>query len=406
MTYVLIVVALTLLGSLYTILLNYTQRRSANNPIPQNVSDVYDAATYQTWRAYSAEHCRLELIYAVASLVVTLALLLTKSYAAFAALFPPSLEFFPVILLESLVGFLLESVKSYVSTMVIEEKYGFNRSTKKTFVADRIRSLIFGLLLSCFLAALLSGLHRLLGAWMILLFAGVVFLVLLIASFLAPVFSRIGNKFVPLEEGELKERLMELLTKHGYRVKAIEVMDASRRTTKLNAYFTGFGKMKTIVLFDNLVNAMSTDEICAVFAHELGHGLHKDIPKRQILNFGNLLLMAAVAWLAVLEPGVYEAFGFATIDYGFATILMGIGLGVVQPLSSMITGAHSRRAEYRADAQAVQEGYGPAMISALKTLAKENFAHLAPSPVNVVLEYSHPPLSQRIAAVERQLKEN
>ena len=145
MTYVLIVVALALLGSLYTILLNYTQRRSANNPIPQNVSDVYDAATYQTWRAYSAEHCRLELIYAVASLVVTLALLLTKSYAAFAALFPPSLEFFPVILLESLVGFLLESVKSYVSTMVIEEKYGFNRSTKKTFVIDRIRSLIFGL---------------------------------------------------------------------------------------------------------------------------------------------------------------------------------------------------------------------------------------------------------------------
>jgi len=155
------------------------------------------------------------------------------------------------------------------------------------------------------------------------------------------------------------------------------------------------------VLYDNLINAMTPDEICAVFSHELGHGLHKDVLKQQIMNFGNLLLMAVVVWLSVRNPGFHEAFGFAEVNYGFAYILAGIGLGLIQPLSGMVTSAYSRHAEFRADRQAVKEGYGRAMVSALKKLARENFAHLAPSPVNVVLEYSHPPLSQRIGRIEQ-----
>ena len=226
----------------------------------------------------------------------------------------------------------------------------------------------------------------------------------LIVSFLYPIFSRIGNKFTPLEEGELKDNLMNLLTKHGYKVKAIEVMDASRRTTKLNAYFTGFGKMKTIVLFDNLINAMSTDEICAVFAHELGHGLYKDVTKRQVLNFFNMLLMGTAAYVAVSFEEIHTAFGFAEVNYGFGYLIMSIGLGIIMPLTGIVMNAYSRFAEYRADRQSVAEGYGPAMITALKKLARENFAHLAPSKINVVLEYSHPPLSERIAAVEKEIK--
>ena len=239
---------------------------------------------------------------------------------------------------------------------------------------------------------------------MILVFALVMLAFTLAVSFLYPIFSRIGNKFTPLEEGELKTSLEALLTRHGYKVKAIEVMDASRRTTKLNAYFTGFGRMKTIVLYDNLINAMTTEEICAVFSHELGHGLHKDVLKMQIMNFGNLLLMAVVAWLAVDNPQLHEAFGFDGVNYGFGMILAGIGLGLTTPLSSMVMNAYSRYAEFRADRQAVQEGYGEAMVQGLKKLARENFSHLAPSPVNVVLEYSHLPLSQRIARVEQETR--
>ena len=185
----------------------------------------------------------------------------------------------------------------------------------------------------------------------------------------------------------------------------IQVMDASRRTTKLNAYFTGFGSTKTIVLYDNLVNAMSTDEICAVFAHELGHGINRDTLKMQIMNIGNFLIMAVMAWVSVSFPAMHLDFGFTNINYGFAIILTGIFLSITSPLSSMAINAYSRQAEYRADRQAGKEGYGEAMIIALKKLAKENFAELAPTRISVLLEYSHPPLAERISAVERLIKD-
>ncbi len=399
------VIALVLLAGIYNLVLSIVQLRSANNPTPENVSDVYDAETYIKWKKYGAEHSRLEIISNIVTAVVTIALLATNVYSAFASLFGDG--FFPqllsVVIIEVAVSTVTGIIFGYIRTMKIEEKYGFNRSTMKTFVFDIIRGLILEVILSLGLITLLAVIHRGMGDWLILLFAGAVFVISLAISFLYPIFSRIGNKFVPLEEGELKDNLMGLLTKHGYEVKAIEVMDASRRTTKLNAYFTGFGKLKTIVLYDNLVNAMTPDEICAVFAHELGHGLHKDVLKMQIMNFFNLLIMAVVAWIAVRTLPLHEAFGFETVNYGFAYVLMSVGLALTQPLSSLFMNAYSRAAEYRADRQAIEEGYGAALIGGLKKLAKENFAHLAPSKLNVVLEYSHPPLSQRIEAIEKKL---
>ena len=406
MNFKILILVLLTLGHLYRLLLNIVQNRSANNPTPQNVADVYDAETYEKWKRYSGERGRLGVISTLVSYGVMVLMLLSGVYAAVAAWFPQGVfwQLLAVVLLQSAVDAVSNGALNYVETMIIEQKYGFNRSTMKTWITDQIRNLLLEILLGAGLSWILSGLHRGLGDWMILLFAGVVFCITLMISFLYPIFSRIGNKFVPLEEGELKEKLMGLLTKHGYQVKAIEVMDASRRTTKLNAYFTGFGKLKTIVLYDNLVNAMTPDEICAVFAHELGHGLNKDVLKQQIMNVGNLLLMAVVVWLAVREPMLHEAFGFSQVNYGLAYILMGIGLGLVQPVTGMAMHAYSRFAEYRADRQAVEEGYGKALVEGLKKLAKENFAHLAPAKLLVVLEYSHPPLSERIEAIEKNCK--
>lgn len=404
MTVKLTVLVIVLLLGAYRILLAAVQYRSAKNPTPASVADVYDADTYLKWKAYNAETVRLEIVSAAVSTVVSLVLLATNLYAAFDSIFGGSIfwHLVSVTLLEALVDAVTGTVFAYVRVMVIEEKYGFNRSTVKTFVFDRIRGFIFELIFSLALVLLLALFHYNLGDYVVLLFAGALFLITLGAAFLYPIFSRLGNKFTPLEEGDLRERLESLLTKHGYKVRAIEVMDASRRTTKLNAYFTGFGKLKRIVLFDTLVEAMTPDEICAVFAHELGHGLHKDVLKRQILNFGNLLLMAVAVWLVVREPRLCTAFGFDGLNYGFAFLLVGVGLGVLQPLTGLVMNASSRRAEYRADRQAVSEGYGEAMVTALKKLARENFAHLSPARIDVVLEYSHPPLSDRIEAIERE----
>ena len=403
----LFVIIAVIISGLYQLVLSILQYRSANNPTPENLADVYDAETYSRWKKYSAEHSGLSILSGIVGCAVSVLMLASNVYSTFASIFGTGWfwQLFSVILLESVVGTVAHVVFSYIGTMKIEEKYGFNRSTMKTFVIDKIRGFIIEMLLSVGIVVLLRAVHVWLVNWMILLFAVAIFLVTLVISFLYPILSRIGNKFTPLEDGELKDRLLELLTKHGYTVKAIEVMDASRRTTKLNAYFTGFGKMKTIVLYDNLINAMTTDEICSVFAHELGHGLNRDVLKGQIMNFGNLLVMSLIVWGAVSVPALYTAFGFGEVNYGFAYILLSAGLGLVQPLTSLVMNARSRKAEYRADEQAVKEGYGEAMVSALKKLARENFAHLSPSKINVVLEYSHPPLGERIAAIAKYLDE-
>jgi len=391
------------LEHVYKLVLHVIQARSAGNPTPASVADVCDAQTYRKWRSYHGEKSRLSIWQTLVSWVLTVGLLLGGFHAWAASLFPQTvfMQLLGVILMQTLAETLVFLGFGWADTMVIEQKYGFNKTTVRTFVIDQVRDLIIGVVLGVVLMGLLALIHTALGDWMVVLFTGVVFLLTLCISFLyGPVFSRLGNKFVPLEDGELKDKLMALLTKHGYQVKAIEVMDASRRTTKLNAYFTGFGKMKSIVLYDNLVSAMTPDEICAVFAHELGHGLNKDVLKQQIMNLGNLLIMSVLVWLVVRTPAMHEAFGFSQVNYGFAFVLLGGLLGLIQPLTGMAMNAYSRHAEFRADQQAVKEGYGEALIGGLKKLAKENFSHLSPSPALVVLEYSHPPLAQRIEAIQ------
>ncbi len=403
----LLIIALAAISSIYNIVLCFVKLRSAKNPTPTSVADVYDSETYEKWRRYSFEHARLSIIFGIISLGLTVVLLSTNVYSAFASLFPQNIgmQLLAVVLIEAVIGFVVGVPRSYISDMIIEEKYGFNRTTMKTFVADQIRSLILEIIFPLFLSATIAICHIWLGNLMAIVFVAVLVIFSLAISFLYPVLSRIGNKFTPLEDGELRDSLLELLTSHGYTVRAIEVMDASRRTTKMNAYFTGFGKMKTIVLFDNLINAMTPEEICAVFAHELGHGLHKDTTKLQALGMMNSVIIALMAWLFVSVEAFYPAFGFSSVNYGFAYIMLGAALGVATPFTGIITNALSRRFEYRADRQAVSEGYGEAMIPALKKLARDNFAELAPSPLYVVLEYSHPPIDKRISEIEKSLEE-
>ncbi len=401
-----LMIILVLLGSLYSLILKIVQRISANNPTPENLKDVYDAETYEKWKKYTAEHCRLGMVSTVVSCIVTIIMLCTNLYSAFASLFPfvQEWQIFAVILLEAAVSFVFGTVEKYVATMKIEQKYGFNRSSVKTFVFDRIRVLIFEIALSFIIAYCMALGHTFFGIWMIPAFAAIVFIGSLFGSFLSPLLGRVGNKLTPLPKGELRDSLVKLLDKYGYKVREIQVMDASKRTTKSNAYFTGIGKSKTIVLYDNLVNTMSTDEITAIFAHELGHGLHKDIQKNLILNIFQLLFMASAAYVIINTPDCYLSFGFNYVNYGFTYILLGIVLSVLRPVFSFIMNAHSRKAEFKADRQAVIEGYGEAMISAFKKLARNNFSHLSPSWINVVLEYSHPPLKARIKNVERCMR--
>ena len=391
---------------LYEMALHLIRARSVNNPVPENVADVYDPDTYRKWKQYHGEKSRLGMVTTTASWIIGMLLMALNAYAAFAGLFPktPFMQMLAVMLLASLSELLLLPATWY-DTMHIEEKYGFNRSTKKTFWADQVKSFLISLVLTAGVGALLIWIHQALGDLLIVVFAGAMMLIALLIVFLYPVFSKIFNKFTPLEDGELKERLTALLEKHGYHVRAIQVMDASRRTTKSNAYFTGFGRMKTIVLYDTLVQQMTPDEIVAVFAHELGHGLHRDTLRNQVFTAVQMLILGVLAWLTLRSTGIYPPFGFSEVNYGFAMILiMSVEFALVAPLFGPVTHYFSRKAEYRADEQAVKEGCGDALIEGLKKLARENLSDLSPSPLLVKLEYSHPTLSQRIDAIKK-LKE-
>ena len=388
---------------LYEMTIHVIGMRSVNNPVPDNVADVYDPDTYRKWKQYHGEKTRLALTTTTVSWIISMLLMAFNVYAAFAGLFPKTLfmQMLAVMILSALTDLLLIPF-SWYDTMHIEEKYGFNRSSSKTFWADQLKSFLISLILMAAVGGLLIWIHQALGDWMIAVFAGVMMLIVLLIVFLFPVFSRIFNKFTPLEDGELKDRLTGLLEKHGYHVRGIQVMDASRRTTKSNAYFTGFGKMKTIVLYDTLLNRMTPDEICAVFAHELGHGLHRDTLRNQCMTFLQMLIIGVLAWLTLRSAEIYPPFGFDGVNYGFAVILiMSVEFALIAPLFSLLVNRFSRKAEYRADGQAVKEGYGEALIEGLKKLSKDNLADLSPSPLLVRLTYSHPTLSQRITAIEK-----
>jgi STE24 endopeptidase len=403
MNYKPIIIIVLVVTELYSLLISLLTLRSEKNPIPENVADVYDRETYAKWRSYHAEKTAFGVISSTASFIVSLLLLLFNVYAAWARLFPDDIysQTFSVILLASLTS-IVDIPFAWHDTMGIEQKYGFNRSTAKTFWADQIKSFLITLFIMCGIAALLLRLHQSFGDWLIPAFAVIMTLIMLLISFLYPFFSKIFNKFTPLEDGELRDKLTALLEKNNYKVRAINVMDASRRTTKSNAYFTGFGKMKTIVLYDNLISSQSPDEICAVFAHELGHGLHKDTLKSRILTFLQMALIAVFAWFTLRTIGIFTDFGFDGLNYGFALLLiMSIELPFVSPLIGLLANYVSRKAEYAADAHAFKEGYADQLITALKVLSKENYSNLAPSPLVVKLEYSHPTLSQRIDAIEK-----
>jgi len=399
-----IIIIIFCLTFLYGIILDLIGLRSVNNPIPENVRDVYDSEGYRKWQAYYKERTRLSMISDIVSFCVELALLLFNLYAAFAGLFPDTqwLQMLAVLLLSACSG-IVELPFSWYSTMGIEEKYGFNRTGKKTFWADQVKGFIIGLILILAIGSVLLWLHQTLGVWLIIAFAVVMTLAALFIAFLYPVLRRVFNKFTPLENEELNEKLTTLLEKHNYKVRAIQVMDASRRSTKANAYFSGFGKMKTIVLYDTLLETMDTEEIAAIFAHEMGHGLHRDTLKNQLLSFVQILILGVLAWLTLSVPDLYPPFGFGTVNYGFALILISsVEFALLSPLFALVTNAISRKAEYRADQQAVQEGYGEVLISALKKLARRDFSHIAPDPLLVKLYYSHPTLSQRIDAIRNE----
>lgn len=385
--------------------LNYDHR---NAPIPEQVKDIYDDKEYQRWQAYSMDNHRFTKMSKLISLAVFLIILVSGGFVMFhnwaeslvSNNLPLQVIVFmaPYFLITQLVGIPL----SYYRTFVIEEKYGFNKTTKQTFVLDKIKGLILSIILGGGLLYLIISIYESMPSgtsFFLITWASLVILFIIINILYVPVFVPMFNKLTPLEEGTLRDKIIDFAEGVGYEINKISVMDASKRSTKLNAFFSGFGKFKNIVLFDTLLDKMDDDEIVAVLAHEIGHNKHKHVIFNMIQSAIILTVYLGVLLLVLNVPEFSTAFGFDSLNIGFSLILFTVLIDPISILIELITASFSRKHEYQADAYAASHTTKDDMIDALKVLTKENFANLTPHPLYVKLRYSHPPTASRIAAI-------
>lgn len=397
------VILLFLAKEIYDIILNRINDTYSAGELPENVRDVYDAEEYRRWRAYKKDRSTVFVARKIVSMVILTLFLLFDVYAFMfdmASGCSIYLQYLLVTLALVLMDGLISLPASYYSVFVIEERYGMNRTTRKTFFLDELKDIAVNTVITFLVIALIMFLFERFGNMIILLGTAVMVVVSLAVSLIIIPLMRIYNKFAPLEDGELKEKLTALCEKYGIRVRKIVVKDASRRTTKANAFCTGLGNRKTISLDDNLVNGFDEDEIVAVFAHEFGHAKYRHMIKSLPFGIARTVLAFAAMAVALNLSGLYGAFGFDGLNYYMAVTLASVFLWPVTELLDILSNGISRKHEYEADAFATREGYGEALISALKRLNKESLSEINPHPLMVLLSYSHPTLSQRIAAIE------
>ena len=402
-----VILSLILGMFVFEFLISIMNYRYKNQPIPKNVQGLYDKDKYKKWLEYSMANFKFSIVSNTLSTVVMLLLLSLGAFGFFEEL---SIEVSSSALLQTLlfllmyyvISFMMSLPLSYYRVFRIEESFGFNKMTKKLFIVDKIKSFILTVIFGGGIISLLFVIFEAFSnIWIFILIAYIVIFVVMLALFLFNgVFVRIFNKLTLLEEGSLKEKIDALARSLGFEVKRIYVMDGSKRSTKLNAFFSGLGKTKEVVLFDTLIEKSTEDQILAVLAHELGHATHKDTLKGLIQQLFVIGLYVLVLGFILTTVDLHTAFYLSNVHFGFSIILMSILLSPVNTLLGLYTNYVSRVHEYKADAFAAKHTSKEAMISALKLLVVENFANLTPHPLYVKLYYSHPPISLRIASVE------
>lgn len=378
----------------------------AHPQAPAALREVMDQPTYEKARRYTLTKSRFgswELAFDAAILaIVVLSGVLPVLFQWWSSWLGDSnwssaLFLIFISLLLSLPGLPWE----YWSQFKIEERFGFNKSTVKLWVTDKLKGAAIGFIIGFPLLWLLISLVGWLGdTWWIWGFA-IMFVFQLVMMVLYPmIIMPLFNKLTPLEDGPLKDRLMDLADRAGFKAKTIQVIDGSKRSTHSNAFFTGFGRFRRIVLFDTLIEQMSVPELEAVLAHEIGHYKKGHIPKMIAIS---AVMMLAGFWLIdylAFSPWFFEGFGFEPFNLGVALLLFSLLGGLFTYWLSPIFNAMSRKHEYEADAFAKEVvGGGKPLSDALRNLSQKNLSNLNPHPAYSAFHYSHPTLVERERAL-------
>ncbi|SHF51837.1 STE24 endopeptidase [Salegentibacter echinorum] len=379
-----------------------------NDSVPPELDDVYEKEEYEKSQAYKKEGYRFGIFTSTFSVLLTLGFVLFDGFAWVDGIARSianneilvALIFFGIIMIGS---DLLTTPFSWYNTFVIEEKYGFNKTTKKTFFLDKIKGWLMMAVIGGGILALIVWFYQFAGdnfwwyAW-ILVAVFSIFLNMFYAKLIVPLF----NKQSPLEEGSLRSKIEAYAKNVGFTLDNIFIIDGSKRSTKANAYFSGFGKEKRITLFDTLVNDLEDEEIVAVLAHEVGHYKKKHI----IFNLAaSVLTTGFTLWLLSLFVGsaaLSQALGVAQPSFHIGLIAFGILYSPISEITGLIMNLISRKFEYQADNYAKNTYAAKPLISSLKKLSKNSLSNLTPHKAYVFMHYSHPTLLQRF----RNLKQN
>lgn len=390
------------------IILGALNARHYNDTPPLEVADVYDKKEYLKSQAYKKTNANFSNITSLFSITLTLFFFFIDGFKFvddFARSYTENpilvaLIFFGIILIGS---DLLTTPFSYYKTFVIEENFGFNKSTRALFWKDKIKGLIMSSFLGGGILALIILFYQIFGEnfWLftwILISLFTVFMNLFYAKLIVPLF----NKQTPLEDGELKSVIEKYSKKVGFRLDAIFVIDGSKRSTKANAYFSGFGSQKRITLFDTLIKDLNTEEIVAVLAHEVGHYKRKHI----LFNiFSSLLLTGFMLFLLsffINMPLFSEALGVTIPSFHIGFIAFGVLYSPISEITGIFMNSISRVFEYQADNYAKETFAAKPLISALKKLSKNGLSNLTPHPAYVFMHYSHPTLLERIQNLKKE----
>jgi STE24 endopeptidase len=379
-----------------------------SDPIPQELHDVYDQEDYLKSQRYKKANDRFSSIASSISLIVTLLFFYLDGFAfvdEWARTFSDNSIIIALIFFGSIMfaSDLLSTPFSYYHTFIIEEKFGFNKTSLKTFFLDKIKGWLMSAVLGGLLLSIIIWFYESTGsnfwiyAWGIIT-VFVLFMNLYYARLIVPLF----NKQTPLSDGSLKTKIKDYAQKVGFQLDKIVVIDGSKRSTKANAYFSGFGSEKRVTLFDTLINDLEEEEIVAVLAHEVGHYKRKHILFNLIMS---TLIMGFTFWLLSLligSPLLSEALNVSTPSFHIGLIAFGILYSPISELTGLVMNFISRKFEYQADNYAKETFDGAPLISGLKKLNKNSLSNLTPHPAYVFVHYSHPTLLQRYANLTRQ----
>jgi STE24 endopeptidase len=401
-----IILGISLISYLFDQTLDYLNLKALKPEVPAEIEDFYDTEKYYKSIAYQKEQSRFSFISSAFSFILSFAMLLFGGFGFIDSWLRPFIEnqiilalvFFGVIMI---VSDIISIPFQWYSTFVIEEKYGFNKTTAKTFILDKLKGYVLGAVIGGALLSVLIYLVNSIGPdfwiWFGLIAATfILFVNMFYTSLLLPLF----NKLTPLGDGELKTAIEQFSKKVNFPLDNIFVMDGSKRSAKANAFFSGIGKKKKIVLYDTLITNHSTEELVAVLAHEVGHFKKKHIIWSYLISIVQVFFVLFVLSRMIFNEDLSLALGGSQQAIHLNLIAFGILFSPISGITGLFMSLLSRKNEFEADAYAKETFDGNSLSNALKRLSVDSLSNLYPHPAYVFFHYSHPPLLQRLAALK------